>query len=149
MISKSCKYAIRATVFIASKARQDVKLGMKEIAAEIEAPAPFTAKILQMLNKNRIITSLKGPYGGFYCEQDQLDLSVLEIVNAVDGLAVFRECIMGLHICSDEHPCPLHHKYAANRDNLLKTFEETSIRSLAEDLSKGFAFINNPGYEGK
>ena len=144
MISKSCKYAIRATVYIASKTQGSLKLGVKEIASEIGAPAPFTAKILQLLNRHGIVTSLKGPYGGFFCDEKQLNLPVIEIVSAVDGLAVFRECVMGLHICSDEHPCPMHYKYAETRDRLLKTFRETSISSLAEDLTSGSAFISNP-----
>lgn len=143
MISKSCKYAIRASVFIASKAEEDIKLGVKEIAAEIEAPAAFTGKILQTLNKHKIVTSLKGPYGGFYCEAYQLNLPVIEIVNAVDGLSVFRECVMGLHECSDEHPCPMHHKYSKTRDLLMRTFQETTLGSLAEDLSNGAVHIKN------
>lgn len=143
MISKSCKYAIRASVFIASRANEGIKLGVKEIAAEIEAPAAFTGKILQTLNKYKIVTSLKGPYGGFFCEHYQLDTPVLEIVNAVDGLSVFRECVMGLHDCTDEHPCPMHHKYAQTRDQLLKTFQETTLGSLAEDLSKGNVHVKN------
>ena len=98
MISKSCKYAIRAAVFIASQAGDNKKLGVKEIADEIEAPPAFTAKILQTLNKHRIVTSLKGPYGGFYCETYQLNLPVIDIVNAIDGTAVFKECVMGLHL---------------------------------------------------
>lgn len=144
MISKSCKYAIRAAVFIASKADEDVKLGVKEIAQEIEAPTAFTAKILQILNKYKIVTSLKGPYGGFFCEKYQLDLPVLEVVNAIDGLSIFKECVMGLHQCSDEHPCPMHSKYARTRDDLLKTFTETTLKGLALDLSKGSTFITNP-----
>lgn len=145
MISKSCKYAIRAAVFLASKAGEDVKLGVKEIAREVQAPEAFTAKILQILNKHKIVTSLKGPYGGFYCEKYQLDLSVLEVVNAIDGLAIFKECVMGLHQCSDLHPCPMHVKYTENRDNLFKTFGETTLKGLASDLSKGSAFLTNPG----
>ena len=144
MISKSCKYAIRAAVFIASKANEDVKLGVKEIAQEIEAPTAFTAKILQILNKNRIVTSLKGPYGGFFCEKYQLELPVIEIVRAIDGLAIFNECVMGLHKCSDLHPCPMHHKYAITRDNLLATFSGTTLQGLASDLSSGASFITNP-----
>lgn len=143
MISKSCKYAIRASVFIASKAQENIKMGVKEIAAEIEAPVAFTGKILQILNKHRIVTSLKGPYGGFYAEPYQLKLPVIDIVNAVDGLAVFRDCVMGLHECSDHHPCPMHHRYAKTRDQLMKTFQETTLGSLAEDLSKGEVHIKN------
>lgn len=144
MISKSCKYAIRAAVFIASRAKEDVKLSVKEIAEEIEAPAAFTAKILQTLNRYKIVTSLKGPYGGFFCEQYQLELPVLEIVNAVDGLAVFRECVMGLHQCSDEHPCPMHFSYSKTREQMLKSFEEMKIGSLAQNITGGLAFLRNP-----
>lgn len=144
MISKSCKYAIRATVFIASKAKDNVKLGVKEIAKEIEAPAPFTAKVLQTLNRNKIVTSLKGPYGGFYCEPQQLDLPVMQIVIAIDGENVFRECVMGLHSCSDAHPCPMHKNIANTQDRMLQSFRETSIRSLAKDLLEGSAFVTNP-----
>ncbi len=144
MISKSCKYAIRAAVFIASKANEDVKLGVKDIAREIEAPTAFTAKILQLLNKHKIVTSLKGPYGGFFCEKYQLDLPVLDVVNAIDGLAIFRECVMGLHQCSDVHPCPMHHKYARTRDELLKTFSNTTLKGLAKDISAGATFLTNP-----
>lgn len=143
MISKSCKYAIRASVFVASKVNDDVKLSVKEIAKEIEAPPAFTGKILQTLNKYKIITSLKGPYGGFFCEKYQLNLPVLEIVNAMDGLSIFRECVMGLHQCSDEHPCPMHTEYSETRALLLKSFQETTVGSLAKKLSGGRFHLKN------
>ena len=143
MLSKSCKYAIRAAVFIASQAVKNLKPGVKEIAEEIEAPQAFTAKILQILSKYKIVTSIKGPYGGFYCEDYQLDLPVIEIVNAIDGIAVFRECVMGLHNCSDEHPCPMHFKYAETRNDLLMSFQQTTIGNLALDLSTGNVYLKN------
>lgn len=143
MISKSCKYAIRAAVFIASQAGNSRKLGVKEIADEIEAPAAFTAKILQTLNRHKIVTSLKGPYGGFFCEAYQLNLPVIDIVNAIDGTAVFRECVMGLHRCSDDHPCPMHHQYAEIRNNLMQSFQQTTLGSLATDLSGGNVYLKN------
>lgn len=143
MISKSCKYAIRASVLIASKAEQEIKLGVKEIASQIEAPAAFTGKILQILNKHKIITSLKGPYGGFFCEPYQLQQSVLRIVNAIDGPSVFRECVMGLNKCSDNHPCPMHHRYAKTRDQILQTFQETTLGALASDYSTGLVHLKN------
>lgn len=143
MISKSCKYAIRACVFIASKIDEDIKLSVKEIAHEIEAPAAFTGKIMQTLNKRRIVTSLKGPYGGFYCEKFQLDTPILEIVNAIDGLAVFKECVMGLHQCSDDHPCPMHFEYSKTKEALLRSFSETTIGSLADKFIDGDSFLTN------
>src|SRR5690606_3335358 len=143
MISKSCKYAIRASVFVASKVNEDIKLSVKEIANEIEAPAAFTGKILQVLNKRRIITSLKGPYGGFFCEKFQLDTPILEIVNAIDGLAVLKECVIGVHQCSDEHPCPMHCEYAKTRAAVLRSFKATTIGSLADKVSYGDTYLTN------
>ena len=144
MISKSCKYAIRATIFIASKAQEKIKVSIKEIAKEIEAPVAFTGKILQTLNKNKIVTSLKGPSGGFYCDDVQLDAPIIDVVRTIDGMDVFTDCIFGLHQCSDSHPCPMHFHYAKTRDELYNSFSNTSIRSLASNLSTGIAFLKNP-----
>lgn len=144
MISKSCKYAIRASVFIASKEAENRKLSVKEIAHEIEAPTAFTAKILQILNRQKIVTSLKGPYGGFFCEKYQLETPILEIVNAIDGMSVFKQCVMGLHKCSNEHPCPMHDNYSATRDAMLKSFQETTMGNLAEKLLGGEGYLQNP-----
>ena len=144
MLSKSCKYAIRATVYVASKAKENIKVGVKEIAKEIEAPEAFTGKILQILNKNKIVTSLKGPYGGFYCDERQLDLPIIDVVSTIDGINVFTDCVFGLHQCSDDHPCPMHFQYAKTRDQIYTSFKNTTIRSLAENLTSGIAFITNP-----
>ena len=143
MISKSCKYAFRAAIYITSKADGNIKLGVKEIAKEIDAPQAFTGKILQMLKKHQIISSLKGPYGGFYCEKHQLNLPIINIVNAVDGLSVFEECILGLNQCTDTHPCPMHSQYMKTRENMLKSFEETTMANLAESLKSGSVYITS------
>lgn len=143
MISKSCKYAIRAAIYLASKTDEDIKLSAKEVANDIEAPEAFIGKILQLLRKHRIISSLKGPYGGFFCEEHQLSIPIINVVNAIDGLAVFNECVLGLNECSAEHPCPMHHQYIDSRDKMLKSFEETTIGDLATNLKLGSVFITN------
>lgn len=141
MISKSCKYGIRAALFVASRFREEKKYSVKEIAEHIDAPEAFTAKILQNLTRHRIITSLKGPYGGFYIEDHQLKIPLIHIVNAIDGLNVFHECGLGLKQCSDKHPCPFHDGYKAARSKMLKIFNDTTIGQLAKSLNKGNAFL--------
>ena len=143
MISKACKYGIRAAVYVDSQPGAGKKFNVKEIAREVDAPEAFTAKILQILNKHRIITSLKGPYGGFYIEEYQLEQPVINIVNAIDGMSVFRECGLGLKQCDEHHPCPMHDKFKIARETLRKVFEETTIRQLASQLQDGSSFINN------
>ncbi|WP_276364192.1 Rrf2 family transcriptional regulator [Daejeonella sp. H1SJ63] len=143
MISKACKYGIRAVIFVASKKTEGLKFNIKQIAREVDAPEAFTAKILQFLNKNHVITSLKGPYGGFFIEDYQLDQPIINIVNAIDGMSVFKECGLGLKQCSSVYPCPMHDQYKIARDALLNTFQKTSIRQLAEQLNEGGFYINN------
>ncbi len=143
MISKACKYGIRAAIFVASKAGNGSKLTVKQIAKEVDAPEAFTAKILQILNKQGIITSLKGPYGGFYFDEHQSEQPVLNIVSAIDGMSVFRECGLGLMKCSETHPCPMHDQYKIAREALHDAFQQTSIGQLARQVNGGESFINN------
>ena len=143
MISKACKYGIRAAIFVASRAKEGVKFNVKQIAKEVDAPEAFMAKILQILNKQRIITSLKGPYGGFYIEEFQLKQPIINIVNAIDGMSVFNECGLGLKQCSEKHPCPMHNQYKMAREALLNAFQQTTIVQLAQQVNGGTSFINN------
>ena len=143
MISKACQYGIRAAIFIASRHNDGIKLNIKQIACEVDAPEAFTAKILQVLNKHRIITSLKGPYGGFFIEEFQLEQPAINIVNAIDGMSVFHECGLGLKQCSASHPCPMHDQYKIAREALQNAFQQTSIRDLALQVNEGSSFINN------
>ena len=112
MFSKSCEYGIRATIFIATHCCKEGKVGLKEIAKEIDSPIAFTAKILQVLVKNNIVKSSKGVGGGFMILKDELkSIKLVNIVNAIDGDSVFLRCGLGLSNCSEEHPCPVHEKF--------------------------------------
>lgn len=143
MLSKTCKYAIRAAVYVALKASDGVKLSVKEIASEVDAPEAFTGKILQVLNKKRIITSQKGPHGGFYVEKYQLEQPIIHIVSAIDGMVNFQECGLGLKQCSEAHPCPMHDKFKIAREALLDVFESTTLNQLARGVKDGSSYLNN------
>lgn len=143
MISKACQYALRSVVYLASKAGENTKLNVKQIAKEIDAPEAFTAKTLQILNKHNIITSLKGPYGGFFIEEYQLDASIINIVNAIDGLQVFTSCGLGMKQCNANRPCPFHNEYEVLRTKMRDTFQDTTIRMLASKLDEGTHFLTS------
>ncbi len=143
MISKACKYGIRAVVYIASRHKEDSKVSFSEISREVDAPEAYTAKILQILTKNGIISSIKGPNGGFYMNQLQTGQSVINIVSAIDGMKVFYECGLGLKQCSENHPCPMHNQYKSARETLLNSFSKTTIEQLAREVKGGNSFIRN------
>lgn len=137
MFSKSCEYGIRAIIYIASENEKGEKVGISEICKNIEAPEHFTAKILQILSRNKIVSSQKGVHGGFYLDDFQKDIRLIDVVTAIDGKALFTGCGLGLKQCSETNPCPLHNKFKAIRNDIKRMLEDTSIDELARNLKKG------------
>jgi Rrf2 family protein len=142
MFSKSCEYGIRATIFIATHCCKEGKVGLKEIAKEIDSPIAFTAKILQVLVKNNIVKSSKGVGGGFMILKDELkSIKLVNIVNAIDGDSVFLRCGLGLSNCSEEHPCPVHEKFKFVKKDLIYMLENTTLEELSLGIKKGQTFL--------
>ena len=142
MFSKSCEYAIRATIFIATHCCKEGKVGLKEIAKEIDSPIAFTAKILQVLVKNNIVKSSKGVGGGFMIFEEDLKLiKLVDIVIAIDGDSVFLRCGLGLSNCSEDHPCPVHEKFKFVKKDLIYMLENTTLEELSLGIKKGQTFL--------
>lgn len=142
MFSKSCEYGIRAAIYVAKHSLLDEKVSVNEIAEHTESPPAFMAKILQKLIKNKILFSTKGPKGGFFINDNLLNqISLLNIVLAMDGDGILENCTLGLRRCDGQKPCPLHYKFKITRDQLKKDLATTSLQSLAEQVSDGIAFL--------
>lgn len=142
MLSNSCKYAIRAVIYIALHSNIENKMGSKLVAKKLKMPQPFLAKILQELTKRQIISSSKGPNGGFYLTPHNLDNSVLNIVDAIDGLDKFNKCFLGLHTCSGDKPCSVHHIVEPFKNNILVKLTNNTIAQFADDIRNGKSFIS-------
>ncbi len=137
MFSKSCKYAIRAVLHLAAHASEDHKLGVKEISDALKVPKHFLGKILQELSRQGLVSSSKGPTGGFYLNDQNLDTPLVRIIESIDGPEVFNSCILGLPVCSSDNPCPLHHKAINFRDGLLSMVKDKTIADVVrESLDK-------------
>lgn len=141
MFSKSCEYGLRAVIFIAEQSSQDTKVGLKVIAKAIDSPEAFTAKVLQLLTKNDIVTSIKGPYGGFMIETSQLKkIKLSDVVSVLDGDSIYRGCGLGLKQCDENSPCPLHHKFIDIRENLREMLEGTTLYEVLYTKKKKNTF---------
>ncbi|WP_109851331.1 Rrf2 family transcriptional regulator [Aquimarina sp. AU58] len=142
MFSKACEYGIKAAIFIALKSYQGERVSLKDIAAKINSPEAFTAKILQKLAKNNIVNSVKGATGGFEIEKHKIaSIQLAEIVDAIDGDSIYIGCGLGLNKCSEDHPCPVHHKFAAVREELKKMLESTNLEELALGIKSGASYL--------
>src|SRR5205823_9980908 len=131
--SRSAEYAIRAFVHLAQV--QDGKYAMvKNIAEQEEIPAHFLAKILQQLARKGLLRSSKGPTGGFALRVDPGQIRLLDIVEALDGLAPYQQCAAGLLECSDTMPCSMHDSWSALRSDIMDYLEQNTIADLAKAL---------------
>lgn len=142
MFSKACEYAIRAAIYIASESQSGRRASLKDIAREIDSPEAFTAKTLQKLSRSGVVVSTKGAHGGFHIVPEQLQqIKVSKIVLAIDGDKVYTRCSLGLHDCSEEHPCPFHSRFQPVRSDLRQIIENTSLGDLTSGLVSGDTFL--------
>ncbi|WP_310556929.1 Rrf2 family transcriptional regulator [Flavobacterium sp.] len=143
MFSKSCEYAIKAMIFVAQKSKDELRVGVKEVAIGIDAPEPFIAKILQDLGKKKLLNSVKGPNGGFYMDKTNLQSSIADIVKAIDGDGLYIDCVLGLKACSEKNPCPVHYEFKEIKKNFIKMIEENTITDFNDKLDSGKFFLKN------
>ena len=111
------------------------------IAEELGFPEHYLGKVLQQLARNNMISSAKGPHGGFCVDADAMEISILKIIESIDGLAFFNTCGLGLHECNDEKPCPIHKDYQIFRGDFYKMLSEKTIKDMREDIEQGIAFM--------
>lgn len=141
MISKTCKIAIKAVIYLCSKFGTEENASIKEVAEFINANEHTVGKVLQTLVKQDIVKSLKGPTGGFYISKAQQKQPIINIVEAIDGKQIFSNCGLGLSQCSAKHPCPIHDDYKQVRDSIEKLFREKNVLSLCEPVNNGIAYL--------
>lgn len=136
MLSNTCKYGIRAIIYLALE-NSDHKVGIKQIAEDLDIPSPFLSKILQLLAKNKILTSTKGPHGGFGMGREADNITLMDVVRVIDGMDFFDTCLIGMKSCTDPESsirCPIHNQYEPIRQETRSLFEKTTIAQLAESI---------------
>ncbi len=142
MLSNTSKYALRAVIFLAINTKQNERIGIKKISAELDIPTPFLGKILQSLAKHKLLSSTKGPRGGFGLGRPADEILLMDVVDIVDGQDNFHRCAIGIKYCAEqEHPCALHSRYAKLRDEMKDIFQATTIEEVANDAQKNLSRI--------
>lgn len=136
MLSNSCRYGIRAVIYLAKRFPDKSNIGIREISGDLKLPMPFLAKILQQLAKHKILNSTKGPNGGFSILKKPESISLLEIVKIIDGEGIFKNCIIHDGSCSgvkrSKKVCPIHNDYHSIRANLVNLFKNKTIGELVK-----------------
>ena len=138
MLSNTCKYAIRALIYLANYSGENKKIGIKKISDDLNMPSPFLGKILQSLAREKILLSTKGPNGGFSLGRKPEEISLFDIVVHVDGEKYFNNCIIRLEPCScyteEISTCPVHKRFGNLRGDLIGFYQDTNLAEIIEDF---------------
>lgn len=142
IFSKACEYGIRAAIYIAQQSLNEQRASLKDISKEIDSPEAFTAKILQMLVKSKIIDSIKGSHGGFEIKVKNLPkIKLSDLVIAIDGELKDKICVLGLKKCSEVNPCPVHHKFKHIKKDLLEMMASSNLLEMSMGINKGLTWL--------
>jgi len=142
MFSKTCQYALQAMLYISLHSEDNKPIGLKSISAAQDVPHFFLSKILQDLVKQKLLGSIKGPNGGFFLIKKPSKISLLKVVEAVDGQDIFDNCGIGLKKCSDKTPCPIHFDYKIVKEKIKTLLTQKTLAELCEDIKSGQSIVN-------
>lgn len=96
----------------------------------------FLTKIFQQLTAAGIMESLRGPTGGVAFAKPLDQITLRNLIDAIDGPELFEECVLGLPGCGHERPCPFHAQWTIERDRLNALFSQTSLAEMAKDINR-------------
>ncbi len=129
MITKTSEYALRARVLLGEN--EGTRLTLPVIASHTQVPSSYLSKVLQGLVHAGLVTSIRGPTGGFALARPAARVTVYDVVQAVDPLPRITSCPLGLPE-HDRALCPLHRKLDQAAALLEKSFRSTSLTQLRE-----------------
>jgi Rrf2 family nitric oxide-sensitive transcriptional repressor len=130
VFSQTVEYALRAVVHLASEA--PAPRTTDQIAAATLVPRAYLAKVLQSLARSGVVQSQRGLHGGMSLVKSPTELTILEVVNAVEPIQRIRTCPLGL-AAHGVRLCPLH----SRMDRALATVEAAlGSSTLAEVLAE-------------
>jgi Rrf2 family transcriptional regulator, iron-sulfur cluster assembly transcription factor len=135
IFSRQCEYALQAVLFIALKPQGEMT-SIKEMTARLDIPYHFLAKILQDLTRKGLLSSMKGPSGGFSLGMTPKDITLFHIVEAVDGVDFTQTCVLGFPECSGKNPCAVHEKWAGLRDGIYNMLVSKNIAEMAREMRR-------------
>jgi Rrf2 family protein len=136
LLSRTSEYALQALIYLAAQPPGKPVLN-REVARYLGVPAPYLTKILKDLGKRGLVLSQKGRGGGYLAAPAVFGTSIREVVELVDGPAVFQGCLLGLKTCSDATACPVHHTWAPLKLRLLELLSHQTVGGMAEAVRSG------------
>lgn len=133
IFTNATEYAIRGLAELAGRSTGGNML-LDQLVTGTDLPRDFMAKIFQKLVRGGILVSAKGRGGGFAVARPAHQISLMQVVEAMEGPQLLDRCVVGLEKCTDQMPCPQHDLYKPIRQRLKDYLNTTTVADLASSL---------------
>ena len=129
-VTREGDYGIRSVLYLSRQPFKKVSF-VNEISEEYKIPRSFLAKILQKLVKAKIVRSYRGVKGGFSLARQAREISVLEVLEAIEGKLALNVCISDKRKCSFSKHCPSHLLWLNVQAKVVDTLKKSNFEELA------------------
>jgi len=131
MLSQTAIYSLQAMLRLA-EAEGEGPVRVEDIARVLDVPRNYLSKILHALARDGLLTSTRGPGGGFRLSKPATEIRLAEVVRQ-EGVPSESGCLLGRERCSDDDPCPAHHRWKDVSRAVREFFDQTSLADLSKD----------------
>lgn len=137
LLSQGAQYAISAVIAL-SKQPEGETVSAAELAKPLNCPAAYLSQILSKLKPAGILKSQRGLGGGVFLARKPHEISLLEVIDAVDGTDFFKNCFLGIEGCGHIEPCPFHDFWSKERTKIQEWLMQTTFAEVEESMSNSW-----------
>ena len=130
-ITRQADYAVRAVLYLARTGSSE-RAATSAIAKEQKIPPSFLAKIVSQLSIAGLLHTARGARGGVMLARDPKEITLLEVVEAIDGTIQLNECVEGNGVCSFENNCPIRPVWCEAQDELVGRLRNTNFAQILD-----------------
>lgn len=134
-ITRAAEYAIRGILYLCSKPEGSVCL-LNEISERQQIPPSFLSKIFQNLSRAGIVSSSRGTGGGFTLSKDPHEITLLDILEAIEGEISLNVCLTNGNACENRPTCAVHNVWREAQEHLFDLLRKHNFAELAETSRK-------------
>ncbi len=124
-ITRQADYAVRAVLYLAQLG-PDEKAATSQIAEEKDIPLSFLAKIIAQLSVAGLLQTMRGARGGVTLARPPEEVSLLEVIEAIDGPILVNECVNDSYDCT-QHGCPMRPIWQETQADLVNRLKSTTF----------------------
>lgn len=135
LISQGAQYAISAIIAI-SKNAGDGAVSASYLSKSLNCPTAYLSQVLAKLKEPGILKSQRGLNGGVYLAKPISEISMMDVIAAIDGTEFFDKCFMGIEGCGHIEPCPFHEFWSAERKKIEQWLIDTTFDQVDKSMSQ-------------